>query len=175
MKKLLGFLTFLVMLGYLCLVSLIYAHEANPKSWTGTVRGEVMKTDGKVFIVQDSLDRKVRLEVGPNCTVDEPIQVGDEIVAHVVHQGKQKYIKSLKRLISSPIISSSPARISAAVEGEVLKIDRETYVIQDTAGKEVRLRVDGKTWKDGNITVGDSILANIDNFQTVHAESLTKH
>ena len=155
--------------------ALTAAHDASPKSWTGTVRGDVMNIDGKVFIVQDSLDRTVRLEVGPNCTVDEPIQVGDEIVAHVVHQGKEKYIKSLKRLISSPIISSSPTGISAAVEGEVLKIDRETYVIQDTAGKEVRLRVDGKTWKDGNITVGDSILANIDNFQTVHAESLNKH
>jgi hypothetical protein len=151
------------------------ANDANPKSWTGTVRGEVMRTDGKVFIVQDSLDRKVRLEIGPNCTVDEPIQVGDEIVAHIVHQGKQKYIKSLKRLISSPIIASSPMGTSAVVEGEVLKIDRETYVIQDIAGKEVRLRVDGKTWKDGNITVGDRILANIDNFQTVHAESLIKH
>ena len=168
-------------LGTLVLILLAYpaaptaAHDANPKSWTGTVRGEVMKTDGKVFIVQDSLDRTVRLEIGPNCTVDEPIQVGDEIVAHVVHQGKENYIKSLKRLISSPIISSSPTGISAVVEGEVLKIDRETYLIQDTAGKEVRLRVDGKTWKDGNITVGDSILANVDNFQTVHAESLTKH
>ena len=64
---------------------------------------------------------------------------------------------------------------SAVVEGEVLKIDRETYVIQDTSGNEMRLRVDAKTWKDGNITVGDSILASIDNFQTVHAGSLNKH
>jgi hypothetical protein len=146
------------------------AHDANPKSWTGTVRGEVMKIDGKAFIIQDSLDRKVRLEVGPNCTVDENIQAGDEIVGHIVHKGKENYIKSLKRLISS-----SPTGISAVVEGEILKINRETYLIQDTAGKEVRLRVDAKTWKDGNITVGDSILAKIDNFQTMHAESLTKH
>ena len=127
-------LTILVLILLAYPVAQTAAHDANPKSWTGTVRGEVMKTDGKVFIVQDSLDRTVLLEVGPNCTVDEPIQVGDEIVAHVVHQGKEKYIKSLKRLISSPIISSSPTGISAVVEGEVLKIDRETYVIQDTAG-----------------------------------------
>jgi len=174
MNKYLG-LGILVLILWAYPVAQTAAHDVNPKSWTGTVRGEVMKTDGKVFIVQDSLDRKVRLEVGPNCTVDEPIQVGDEIVAHIVHQGKQNHIKSLKRLISSPIIASSPMGPSAVVEGEVLIIDRETYVIQDTAGKEVRLLVDGKTWKDGNITVGDSILANIDNFQTVHADSLNKH
>jgi len=148
--------------------ALTIAHDAKLQNWTGTVRGEVINIDGKVFMIQDSLDRKVRLEAGPNCTLDENIQVGDEIVAHIVHQGKQNYIKSLKRLISS-----SPTEISA-VEGEVLNIDRETYLILDPAGKKVRLQVDAKTWKDGNITVGDSILANIDNFQTNHAESLSK-
>ena len=169
MNKYLGLrILVLILLAYPA--ALTAAHNANPKSWTGTVRGEVMKIDGQVFIVQDSLDRKVRLEVGPDCSVDEPIQVGDEIVAHIVHKGKEKYIKSLKRLTSS-----FATGIAAVVEGEVLIIDRETYVIQDTAGKEVRLWVDAKTWKDGNITVGDIILANIDNFQTVHAESLNKH
>jgi hypothetical protein len=148
--------------------ALTIAHDAKPQNWTGTVRGKVINIDGKVFMIQDSLDRKVRLEAGPDCILDENIQVGDEIVAHIVHQGKQNYIKSLKRLISS-----SPTEISA-VEGEVLNIDRETYLILDPAGKKVRLQVDAKTWKDGNITVGDSILANIDNFQTNHAESLSK-
>ncbi|HEY3198413.1 MAG TPA: hypothetical protein VGJ57_10390 [Nitrospirales bacterium] len=148
--------------------ALTAAHDAKPQSWSGTVRGEVMKISGKGFIIKDSLDRRVRLEVGPNCTLDENIQAGDEIVAHIVHKGKENYIKSVKRLIFS-----SPAGIFA-VEGEVLKIDRETYLILDPAGKEVRLLVDAKTWRDGNITVGDSILANIDNFQTNHAESLTK-
>ena len=148
--------------------ALTIAHDAKLQNWTGTVRGEVINIDGKVFMIQDSLDRKVRLEAGPDCILDENIQVGDEIVAHIVHTGKQNYIKSLKRLISS-----SPTEISA-VEGEVLNIDRETYLILDPAGKKVRLQVDAKTWKDGNITVGDSILANIDNFQTNHAESLSK-
>ena len=169
MNKYLGLrILVLILLAYPA--ALTAAPDANPKSWTGAVRGEVMKIDSKVFIIQDSLDRKVRLEAGPNCTLDENIQVGDEIVAHIVHKGKEKYIKSMKRLISS-----SPTRISAVVEGEVLKIDHETYVVQDPTGKEVRLQVDAKTSKDGNITVGDSILASIDNFQTIHAESLTKH
>ena len=164
--------------------ALTAAHEAKPQSWTGTVRGEVMKIDGKIFIIQDSLDRKVILEAGPNSTVDENVQAGDEIVARIVHKkGMEKYIKSLKRLISS-----SPTGISAVegeilkidrgaylIEGEILKIDREAYLVLDPAGKEVRLQVDAKTWKDGNITVGDNVLAKIDNFQPVHAESLTKH
>src|SRR6185503_13360116 len=116
--------------------ALTIAHDAKLQNWTGTVRGEVINIDGKVFMIQDSLDRKVRLEAGPDCILDENIQVGDEIVAHIVHQGKQNYIKSLKRLISS-----SPTEISA-VEGEVLNIDRETYLILDPAGKKVRLQVD---------------------------------
>ena len=162
----------LILLAYPAVLAAAHdANPANPKSWTGIVRGEVMKIDGKIFIIQDSLDRKVILEAGPNSTVDENIQPGVEIVAHIVHKkGKEKYIKSLKRLISS-----SPTGTSAVVEGKILKIDRETYLIEDTVGKEVHLRVDAKTWKDGNITVGDNVLAKIDNFQTVHAESLTKH
>jgi len=153
------------------------AYDGEPRSWTGTVRGEVMKIDGEVFLIEDSLGRQVQLQVGPNCSRDENIQIGDDIVARVVHKGKETYIKSLKRLSSSSQTNMSLLQrgISPVMEGEILKIDGESYLIKEPDGKEVRLQVDAKTWKEGNITVGDGILATIDDFQTVHAESLAKH
>jgi uncharacterized protein YdeI (BOF family) len=146
------------------------SQDGKSRNWTGTVRGEVMKIDGETFLIEDSLGRKVRLLPGPNCSRDENIQVGDEIVARVVHKGKETYIKSLKRLS----LSTAPNGSSPLIEGEVLNIIGDSYVVQDITGREVRLHVDTHTWREGNITVGDSILANIDNLQTAHAESLTK-
>ena len=146
------------------------ADEAKPRSWTGTVRGEVLKIDGEAFLVEDSLGRNIQLHVGPNGSRDDNIQVGDKIAARIVHNGNETYIKSLKKLASSSSTGSS-----SLIEGQILDMARGFYLIKEPGGKEVRLRVDAKTWKDGNITVGDSILATIDDFQTVHAESLTKH
>jgi len=148
------------------------ADDAQPRSWTGTVRGEVLNIDGEAFLVEDTLGRKVQLHVGPNGSRDENIRVGDEIAARVIHKGKETYIKSLKKLASS---FSSSTVSSSLIEGEILEIDGSSYFIKEKTGGKVRLQVDGKTWKDGNITVGDSILATIDDFQTVHVESLTKH
>ena len=167
-------LTILVLILVACPAALTSAYDAKSQSWTGTVRGEVIKVEAETFIVQDTLGRQVRLSPSKDCMRDENIQVGDEIVARVVHKGKETSIKSMKKLLSSPIISSSPSGISPVVEGEVLKIEGESYLVKDIAGREVRLKVDDKTWKDSNITVGDSIQGNVDNFQSGHAGSVSK-
>jgi hypothetical protein len=56
------------------------------------------------------------------------------------------------------------------VNGEVLKIDGENYVVKDSAGKEVKLHVNAQTKKDGDIKVGDKIEAQADG--SGHATSI---
>jgi uncharacterized protein YdeI (BOF family) len=48
---------------------------------------------------------------------------------------------------------------TATIEGEVLRIKGEYYVIKDAAGKEVQLHVDKSTKLDGNIVPNDRIVA----------------
>jgi hypothetical protein len=45
------------------------------------------------------------------------------------------------------------------VNGDLLKIDGEFYVVKDMAGKEIRLHVDKTTTMDGVIKVGDKVEA----------------
>jgi hypothetical protein len=45
------------------------------------------------------------------------------------------------------------------VKGDLLKIDGEFYVVNDTAGKEVRLHVDKTSQLDGTFKAGDKIEA----------------
>jgi uncharacterized protein YdeI (BOF family) len=144
-------------------------HDGKSGSWLGTVRGEVTKIDGDIFIIQDTLGRNVRLHVTDTTLRDDGIKVGDEVVARIIHKGKENYVKSFKK-----ILTATPSGSFPLVEGEVLKIDGNTYVVKDITGREVQLKVDGKTWKDGNITLGDNIEATIDNFDSAHAERLRK-
>ena len=59
------------------------------------------------------------------------------------------------------------------IEGVLLKIDGDSYLVKDLSGNEVKLRADDKTKKDGNLTVGDRILARLEG-PGVAASSITK-
>lgn len=43
------------------------------------------------------------------------------------------------------------------VNGDLLKIDGEFYVVKDMAGKEIRLHVDKTTTLEGSINVGEKV------------------
>lgn len=57
-------------------------------------------------------------------------------------------------------LSASP---SETVRGQIMKIDGQSYVIQDASGKEVRIHVDGNTMMmDGTkLQEGDSVTADV--------------
>ena len=150
------------------LPTLALAEDAAQKGWMGRVRGEVIKIDGDVYIVEDDLGRQLRLHLTPKCERDANVQVGDEIMARTTHRGKEFYIKSIKK-ISSAVLASH------LIEGRIVKIDGDSYLVKDISGREISLHVDGRTSKDGNITIGDIVHAQIDgNTPISHVETLSK-
>ena len=48
---------------------------------------------------------------------------------------------------------------SKTIQGDLLKIEGEFYVVKDAAGQEVRLHVDKTTRLEGNLKAGDKIQA----------------
>jgi hypothetical protein len=166
MSRTSSFLALLLSASFLTVSVLAFA-DAGQKGWMGRVRGEVVKIDGDIYTVEDDLGRQLKLHVVPTAEKDVDVQIGDEIVARTTHRGKEVYIKSLKK------ISSSSSQ-SLLVEGRVVKIDGDSYLVKDISGREVRLHVDGRTSKDGNITIGDNVQAHIDGGTAAHAESLAK-
>jgi hypothetical protein len=58
-----------------------------------------------------------------------------------------------------PSVAPGTAGRSETVEGELLRIDGEYYVVKDISGREVRLHVDSNTKVDGNLAPHDKIVA----------------
>ena len=58
------------------------------------------------------------------------------------------------------VISSSP---SETVRGQIMKVDGQTYIVQDRSGREVKLHVDSNTMMmDGTkLQEGDTITADV--------------
>lgn len=80
-----------------------------------------------------------------------------------------------------PQISPGTAGKTESIEGEVLRIEGDIYVVKDTSGREVRLHVDKNTKIDGNITPKDLISAKASQMSakpksdvTWHADSIKK-
>lgn len=179
----------------LCLCGVASADDTKPKNWIGTLRGEILKIDRDLYLVEDGLGRELSLQLNSTVETDEFVQVGDEVLVRIIHSGSDSYIKSFKKtfavglaslqpeetsrvpLIRSPLaeISTLPFASSQLTEGRLINIQGDSYVLQDISGRRIRLHVDANTWKDGNITIGDTILADIDSTKSpAHAESLIK-
>jgi hypothetical protein len=63
-------------------------------------------------------------------------------------------------LMPTGVLGSTPAK---AVEGKILRIDGDVYVIRDSSGKEVRLHVDDKTDRLDHavLQIGDPVRAYV--------------
>jgi len=85
--------------------------------------------------------------------------------------GTGKKAESPSQPAPGPIISPQTAGHTETVEGELLRIDRDIYVVKDATGKEVNLKVDKDTKLEGNIVLHDQVVARATAMQKQHADS----
>ena len=86
-----------------------------------------------------------------------------------------KKTESPAQTAPGPIISPSTAGHIETIEGELLRIEKDVYIVKDLSGREVTLKVDKDTKIDGNIAAHDQIVARATSLKSKHIESGTWH
>lgn len=129
-----------------------------------TIEGIVLRQDGNDYVVKDVSGREVRLHVDSTTKRDGNITAGDRVNAVTNPMPSDfPYVTNVYRLGNPNVI-----------QGEVVRIDGDGYVVRDLTGRDVRLTTNSATVRSENITVGDRIIAFTGPSSTVHAESITK-
>lgn len=174
MKRVIGLMTLAAMLLYFAALPFA-AEKASPSQWNGglphVIEGQVLKIEGGTYIVRDLAGRELRVHVDKYTQTEAPLKVGDRVVARIAHIPTDVYARSLQKWAESENVGALPLTI----DGELLKKEGDIYVVRDVSGQDVRLQVDKASKVDGNITVGDRVVARIDNLTAPgYATSLTK-
>ena len=129
-----------------------------------TIEGVVQRLEGSDYVIKDLSGKEVRLNVDRSTRLDGNITAGDRVVAltnpTVAHGA----------YVTNMYILGSPG----VIQGEIVRIDGDGYVIRDLTGREIRVETNTATVRNGNPTVGDRIIAYVGPSSGLHADSIMK-
>jgi hypothetical protein len=128
------------------------------------VQGEVIKKDATSYVIRDRSGREIKLNINPKTKVEDIPNIGDKVTATVEALPSDVSTKSLE--VTSEGKNRDSAKTEAipdVVEGEIREIRGDNLVVQDIRGQEVKLHTDNHTKKDGNLGVGDHVIAQLNN------------
>jgi len=123
------------------------------------IEGDVTRVDPDSYVIRDLSGRDVRVYFEPG-TVRDNITAGDHVIVRF-DRPSAPYATSIVR--RRPEITVAPTTFPRpqTIEGEVLRVNSDNYVIRDLSGRDVRLHVDSSTKLDGNLTPGDKVVARV--------------
>jgi translation initiation factor IF-1 len=142
------------------------------------LKGEVVRKEPNFYVIRDASGREFRLRVNQRTSVEQEPKIGDHVVARVDPRPAEVYAKTLDVRAEgsrNDTVQKKPAGLEV-IEGVVVRAEGESFVVKDISGHEVRLHIDGHTKKDGNVTVGDRVIASTDAAtEPGYTVSLMKH
>ncbi|HEY3197484.1 MAG TPA: hypothetical protein VGJ57_05690 [Nitrospirales bacterium] len=128
------------------------------------VEGEVIRKDANSYVVKDRSGREIKLNINPQTKLEDQPNVGDKVTAKVEPLPAEVYTKSLEVTKETPNADKSKTEaIPDVVEGEIRDISGEVFVVKDIKGQQIKLHADNHTKKDGNLSVGDHVIAHLNN------------
>jgi len=121
--------------------------ESLSKKDAEVLRGKLVKVEDQMYTLETSPGKQVSIRSGQSTKFESDYKgmTGDWIEALVT---PDMHLQSLKK--------STPAYI---VEGSVLKVEKDSLVVKDSSGKEIRLRMGKDAKIQGSHKVGDSVKA----------------
>jgi uncharacterized protein YdeI (BOF family) len=122
--------------------------SANTSPRFQTVEGIVQQQDGNDYVIKENSGRDVRLHVDSTTRLDRDIRTGDRVEVVTSTMPSDASMFSIYKLGNPNVL-----------QGEVIRIDGDGYVIRESGGRDMRLRVDNTTRFDRNITAGDKVVA----------------
>jgi hypothetical protein len=128
------------------------------------VHGEVIKKDATSYVIRERSGREIKLNINPKTKVEDIPNIGDKVTATVEPLPSDVYTKSLE--VTSESKNADKAKTEAIpnlVEGEIREIHGENLLVQDIRGQQIKLHTDNHTKKDGNLSVGDHVIAQLNN------------
>lgn len=122
--------------------------SSNASPRVQTVEGIVQQQDGNDYVIKENSGRDVRLHVDNTTRLDRDIRTGDRVVVITSTMPSDASMYSMYKLGNPNVL-----------QGEVVRIDGDGYLVKESGGRDMRLRVDNTTRFDRNITVGDKVVA----------------
>jgi hypothetical protein len=128
------------------------------------LQGEVLRMDGDGYVLKESSGRDIRLRVDNTTRFDRNITAGDKVVAITNPMPSDApYVAAMYRLDSPHI-----------VQGEIVGIDKNEYVVRDLTGRDLRLQRNSATVRNDTIRVGDTIIADMGQSSAIHVDSIAR-
>jgi uncharacterized protein YdeI (BOF family) len=122
--------------------------SANTSPRLQTIEGIVQQQDGNDYVIKENSGRDMRLHADNTTRLDRDIRTGDRVVVITSTMTSDASMYSIYKLGNPNVI-----------QGEVVRVEGDGYVIRDSGGRDMRLRVDNTTRFDRNITGGDKVMA----------------
>ncbi len=118
-----------------------------------TVKGELVRIEGRYYVLKDDQGKEIHLLVGPDTVVQGSLKTGDRIEVSASPIEHAMFIKPL----SQRHVEIDLAAATRTIRGRLIKIEGKYYVLKDAAGHEYHLLVTASTEMVGAFHPGDDL------------------